>query len=236
MQLLPKKLSPKPGPTGKPPESKSNFSPIIFGAAVVAAVSLIAYQNAYLDQFIGKEKEKHGSLGSSKFSKDKNDVKDDHHVAEPVVLSHSDEEPETSISVVEQAMQSVEPDKDIRQPEALSKTQVENQPHLQDKAELTPQDETMAVKEKDAAENSNKSIEFCEPSASPPVSSEGSVEVESSKWKSSKEKDENVEGTGILSWTSAASEKDEQKALPQQSIIIEDKSEVPLGITILVFL
>ncbi|KAH9718508.1 micos complex subunit mic60 [Citrus sinensis] len=126
-------------------------------------------------------------------------------------------------------MQSVEPDKDIRQPEALSKTPVEDQPHLQDKAELTPQDQTMAVKEKDAAENSNKSIESREPSTSPPVSSEGSIEVESSESKSSKEKDENVQGTGILSQTSAASEKDEQKAFPQQSIIIEDKSENELS-------
>lgn len=231
-----KNVSPKPGPTGKPPESGSNFSPIIFGATVVVGVGLIAYQNGYLDQYIDIEKEKHSSLDSSKFSKDKNDVKDDHHVAEPVVFSHSDEEPKTSISAVEQAMQSVEPHKDIRQPEALSKTPVEDQPHLQDKVELTPQDQTMAVKEKDAAENSNKSIESREPSTSPPVSSEGSVEVESSKSKSNKEKDENVQGTGILSQTSAASEKDEQKAFPQQSIIIEDKSEVPLDITILVFL
>lgn len=224
-----KNVSPKPGPTGKPPESGSNFSPIIFGATVVVGVGLIAYRNGYLDQYIDKEKEKHSSLDSSKFSKDKNDVKDDDHVAEPVVFSHSDEEPKTSISAVEQAMQSVEPHKDIRQPEALSKTPVEDQPHLQDKAELTPQDQTMAVKEKDAAENSNKSIESREPSTSPPVSSEGSVEVESSESKSSKEKDENVQGTGILSQTSAASEKDEQKAFPQQSIIIEDKSENELS-------
>ncbi|ESR41368.1 micos complex subunit mic60 [Citrus sinensis] len=126
-------------------------------------------------------------------------------------------------------MQSVEPHKDIRQPEALSKTPVEDQPHLQDKVELTPQDQTVAVKEKDAAENSNKSIESREPSTSPPVSSEGSVEVESSESKSSKEKDENVQGTGILSQMSAASEKDEQKAFPQQSIIIEDKSENELS-------
>lgn len=231
-----KNVSPKPGPTGKPPKSESNFSPIIFGATVVVGVGLIAYRNGYLDQYIDKEKEKHSSLDSSKFSKDKNDVKDDDHVAEPVVFSHSDEEPKTSISAVEQAMQSVEPDKDIRQPEALSKTPVEDQPHLQDKAELTPQDQTMAVKEKDAAENSNKSIESREPSTSPPASSEGSVEVESSESKSSKEKDENVQGTGILSQTSAASKKDEQKAFPQQSIIIEDKSEVPLDITRLVFL
>lgn len=224
-----KNVSPKPGPTGKPPESGSNFSPIIFGATVVVGVGLIAYRNGYLDQYIDKEKEKHSSLDSSKFSKDKNDVKDDDHVAEPVVFSHSDEEPKTSISAVEQAMQSVEPDKDIRQPEALSKTPVEDQPHLQDKAELTPQDQTMAVKEKDAAENSNKSIESREPSTSPPVSSEGSIEVESSESKSSKEKDENVQGTGILSQTSAASEKDEQKAFPQQSIIIEDKSENELS-------
>lgn len=224
-----KNVSPKPGPTGKPPESGSNFSPIIFGATVVVGVGLIAYQNGYLDQYIDIEKEKHSSLDSSKFSKDKNDVKDDDHVAEPVVFSHSDEEPKTSISAVEQAMQSVEPHKDIRQPEALSKTPVEDQPHLQDKAELTPQDQTMAVKEKDAAENSNKSIESREPSTSPPVSSEGSIEVESSESKSSKEKDENVQGTGILSQTSAASEKDEQKAFPQQSIIIEDKSENELS-------
>lgn len=224
-----KNVSPKPGPTGKPPKSESNFSPIIFGATVVVGVGLIAYRNGYLDQYIDKEKEKHSSLDSSKFSKDKNDVKDDDHVAEPVVFSHSDEEPKTSISAVEQAMPSVEPDKDIRQPEALSKTPVEDQPHLQDKAELTPQDQTMAVKEKDAAENSNKSIESREPSTSPPVSSEGSVEVESSESKSSKEKDENVQGTGILSQTSAASEKDEQKAFPQQSIIIEDKSENELS-------
>lgn len=224
-----KNVSPKPGPTGKPPKSESNFSPIIFGATVVVGVGLIAYRNGYLDQYIDKEKEKHSSLDSSKFSKDKNDVKDDDHVAEPVVFSHSDEEPKTSISAVEQAMQSVEPDKDIRQPEALSKTPVEDQPHLQDKAELTPQDQTMAVKEKDAAENSNKSIESREPSTSPPVSSEGSIEVESSESKSSKEKDENVQGTGILSQTSAASEKDEQKAFPQQSIIIEDKSENELS-------
>ncbi|KAH9718502.1 micos complex subunit mic60 [Citrus sinensis] len=181
-----KNVSPKPGPTGKPPKSESNFSPIIFGATVVVGVGLIAYRNG-------------------------------------------DEEPKTSISAVEQAMQSVEPDKDIRQPEALSKTPVEDQPHLQDKAELTPQDQTMAVKEKDAAENSNKSIESREPSTSPPVSSEGSIEVESSESKSSKEKDENVQGTGILSQTSAASEKDEQKAFPQQSIIIEDKSENELS-------
>lgn len=224
-----KNVSPKPGPTGKPPKSESNFSPIIFGATVVVGVGLIAYQNGYLDQYIDIEKEKHSSLDSSKFRKDKNDVKDDHHVAEPVVFSHSDEEPKTSISAVEQAMQSVEPHKDIRQPEALSKTPVEDQPHLQDKAELTPQDQTMAVKEKDAAENSNKSIESREPSTSPPVSSEGSIEVESSESKSSKEKDENVQGTGILSQTSAASEKDEQKAFPQQSIIIEDKSENELS-------
>ncbi|KAH9669895.1 micos complex subunit mic60 [Citrus sinensis] len=181
-----KNVSPKPGPTGKPPESGSNFSPIIFGATVVVGVGLIAYQNG-------------------------------------------DEEPKTSISAVEQAMQSVEPHKDIRQPEALSKTPVEDQPHLQDKVELTPQDQTVAVKEKDAAENSNKSIESREPSTSPPVSSEGSVEVESSESKSSKEKDENVQGTGILSQMSAASEKDEQKAFPQQSIIIEDKSENELS-------
>ncbi|KAL9462049.1 hypothetical protein AB3S75_000113 [Citrus x aurantiifolia] len=224
-----KNVSPKPGPTGKPPKSESNFSPIIFGATVVVGVGLIAYRNGYLDQYIDKEKEKHSSLDSSKFSKDKNDVKDDNHVAEPVAFSHSDEEPKTSISAVEQAMQSVEPDKDIRQPEALSKTPVADQPHLQDKAELTPQDQTMAVKEKDAAENSNKSIESREPSTSPPVSSEGSVEVESSESKSSKEKDENVQGTGILSQTSAASEKDEQKAFPQQSITIEDKSENELS-------
>ncbi|KAH9669900.1 micos complex subunit mic60 [Citrus sinensis] len=224
-----KNVSPKPGPTGKPPESGSNFSPIIFGATVVVGVGLIAYQNGYLDQYIDIEKEKHSSLDSSKFRKDKNDVKDDHHVAEPVVFSHSDEEPKTSISAVEQAMQSVEPHKDIRQPEALSKTPVEDQPHLQDKVELTPQDQTVAVKEKDAAENSNKSIESREPSTSPPVSSEGSVEVESSESKSSKEKDENVQGTGILSQMSAASEKDEQKAFPQQSIIIEDKSENELS-------
>lgn len=224
-----KNVSPKPGPRGKPPESKSNFSPIIVGAAVVAGVGLIAYQNGYLDQYIGKEKEKHSSLDSSKFSKDKNDVKDDHRVAEPVVFSHSDEEPKTSISAVEQTMQSVEPDKDIRQPEALNKMPVEDQPHLQDQAELTPQDQTMAVKEKDVVENSNKSIEPYEPSASPPVSSEGSVEVESSESKTSKEKDENFQGTGILSQTSAASEKDEQKALPQQSVITEDKSENDLS-------
>lgn len=230
-----KNATPKPGPTGKPPESKSNFSPIIVGAAVVAGVGLITYQNGYLDQYIGKEKEKHSSLDSSKFSEYKNDVKDDHHAAEPVVSSHSDEEPKTSSSVVEQALQSVEPNKDLPQTEALSNTPVEDQSHLQDKAELTPKDRTMAVKENDAAENSNKSIESQEPSTSPPVSSEGSVEVESSESKTSKERDKNVQGTGILSQASAAPEKDEQKASPQQ-IIIEDKSEVPMDITKLVIL
>lgn len=180
-----------------------------------------------MDQYVGKEKEKHSSLDSSKFSEDKNNVKDDHHAAEPMVSSHSDEEPKTSSSVVEQAMQSVEPDKDLTQPESLSKMPVEDQFHLEDKAELTPEDQTM--KEKDLAENSNKSVESHEPSTSPPLSSEGSVEVESSESKTSRVKNENVQGTGILSQVSAAPEKDEQKALPQQSIIVEDKSEDDLS-------
>lgn len=229
----PLNASPKPGPTGKPPESKGNFSKVVVGTAVVVAgAGLLAYQNGYLDQYIGKEKEKHDSLDSIELSEGKKDVKDDQHLLEPTVSSHSDEEPKTSSPVTEQAVQSVETDKDFPQPKTLSKMPVEDQARLQDKAELTSEDLEIPVKENDTAENSNKSVASDEQSMSPPISSEGSVEMESSEPKTREKSDDEVQGTEIHSQASVVPEEKEQKTLREEHIVTEEKSEVPMAFTI----
>ncbi|KAJ4715655.1 Formation of crista junctions 1 [Melia azedarach] len=226
----PLNASPKPGPTGKPPESKGNFSKVVVGTAVVVAgAGLLAYQNGYLDQYIGKEKEKHDSLDSIELSEGKKDVKDDQHLLEPTVSSHSDEEPKTSSPVTEQAVQSVETDKDFPQPKTLSKMPVEDQARLQDKAELTSEDLEIPVKENDTAENSNKSVASDEQSMSPPISSEGSVEMESSEPKTREKSDDEVQGTEIHSQASVVPEEKEQKTLREEHIVTEEKSEEALG-------
>ncbi|KAL5753609.1 hypothetical protein ACOSP7_021829 [Xanthoceras sorbifolium] len=217
-------------PTGKPPESKGSVSKVVVGTAVVAAAALLAYQNGYLDRYIGKENA----------VKDGNAVKDAQHVAEPIVSSYSDKEPNTSspvgepivsshsaeepntLSAVEQAVQNVETDKDIPQPKTLSKRPME------DKPDSTPE-ATIPMEEKNLAKSSNNSMVSYEQSASPPPSSEGSVEKESTESKTSKEPDEEVQVTVISSQTSVIRENDEQKTMPKQHILLEDKYEDALG-------
>ncbi|KAL5818278.1 hypothetical protein ACOSQ4_022120 [Xanthoceras sorbifolium] len=216
-------------PTGKPPESKGSVSKVVVGTAVVAAAALLAYQNGYLDRYIGKENA----------VKDGNAVKDAQHVAEPIVSSYSDKEPNTSspvgepivsshsaeepntLSAVEQAVQNVETDKDIPQPKTLSKRPME------DKPDSTPE-ATIPMEEKNLAKSSNNSMVSYEQSASPP-SSEGSVEKESTESKTSKEPDEEAQITVISSQTSVIRENDEQKTMPKQHILLEDKYEDALG-------
>ncbi|KAK4849020.1 hypothetical protein QYF36_019894 [Acer negundo] len=226
--------SSKSGLMGKPPESKGSVSKVVVGTAVVAGAALLAYQNGYLDKYIGgKEKEKHNSLDSTKFNDDGNAVKDAEHMVEsivssysdkepntltplvePIVSSHSAEEPNTSGSAVEQAVQNVESGKDIPQPKTSSEIQVEG---------------TIPVEEKFLGKSSNDSVVSNEQNASPPLSSERSIEKEGSESKTSKEPGEKAQVTIISSQASAIPEKVEQKTMLTQHIISEDKYEDALG-------
>ncbi|KAK2655903.1 hypothetical protein Ddye_008955 [Dipteronia dyeriana] len=216
--------SSKSGPTGKPSESNGSVSKVVVGTAVVAGAALLAYHNGYLDQYIGgKEKEKHNSLDSDKFNDDGNAVKVSSHsdkepntltpLVESIVSSHSAGEPNTSDSAVEQAVQNVETGKDIPQPKTSSEIQVEG---------------TIPAEEKYLGKSYNDSVVSSEQNASPPQSSEGSVEKEGSESNTSKD-DENAQVTVISSRASAIPEKDEQKKMPTQHIISEDRYEDALG-------
>ncbi|KAJ0041005.1 hypothetical protein Pint_26672 [Pistacia integerrima] len=220
----------KPSPTGKRPESKGNLSTLVVGTTVIAGAALLAYQSGYLDQYIGKENDKRKSVDLPKFNDGKNTLKDAQHSVEPIVSSHSDEGPKTA---VEQALQNVQTDKDLPQPGTLNEIPVENQSHLQDKADLAPEDGTKPV-EKDLAESFNKSMESDIQSSSSPISSEESVQRESPESKTIKEPEE-VQATSTSTQVSVVPDKDEetkkheQKTMPHQHIITEDKSEDALG-------
>ena len=49
-----KNVTPKPGSAGGPPESKSGFSEVVLGSAVIGGAVLVAYQTGYLDQYFGE--------------------------------------------------------------------------------------------------------------------------------------------------------------------------------------
>ncbi|KAJ0097619.1 hypothetical protein Patl1_27346 [Pistacia atlantica] len=165
----------KPGPTGKRPESKGNLSTVVVGTTVIAGAALLVYQSGYLDQYIGKENEN-------------------------AMSSHSDEE---GLKLLwSKLCRMFRTDKDLPQPGTLNEIPVENQSHLQDKADLAPEDE--------------------------------SVQRESPESKTIKEPKE-VQATSISTQVSVVPDKDEetkkheQKTMPHQHIITEDKSEDALG-------
>ncbi|XP_022751050.1 uncharacterized protein LOC111299841 [Durio zibethinus] len=164
-----KNATPKPGSAGGPPESKSGFSKVVIGSAVIGGAVLVAYQAGYLDQYLGEGPKV--SFDSTKIGLDEKNEKDIQ-----VVSSHNEEI--NKLTPYEDLLeQKVATSIDLPpQHEISSETQGENKSNVEDKSNETLGESTTPVPEKALSEYSQSSLPSADHSVDVAVSAEGNLE------------------------------------------------------------
>ncbi|XVF17179.1 hypothetical protein REPUB_Repub10bG0097300 [Reevesia pubescens] len=165
-----KNATPKPGSAEVPPESKSGFSKVVLGSAVIGGAVLVAYQAGYLDQYLGEGQGRKVSIDSMKIGFDEKDEKDIQ------VGSSHNEEVNKLTSSVDFPEQEAATHIDLPpQPTTSSETQGENESNEEDKSNETLGESTTPVPEKALPEYSQSSLPSTDHSVDAAVSAEGNL-------------------------------------------------------------
>ncbi|XWS44875.1 hypothetical protein CRYUN_Cryun15aG0087100 [Craigia yunnanensis] len=159
-----KNATPRPGSAGGPPESKSWFSKVVIGSAVIGGAVLVAYQAGYLDQYLGEGPK--FSIDSRKIGFDEKDEKDIQ------VVSSDYEDINKLTPYMDLPEQKVATHIDLPQPETSSEAEGENQSNVEDKWNETLGESTTPVPEKALPEYSQSSLPSADHSADAAVSDE----------------------------------------------------------------
>ncbi|KAL4354469.1 hypothetical protein GQ457_06G043560 [Hibiscus cannabinus] len=203
--------TPNPGSAGGPPESKSGFSRVVIGSAVIVGAAFVAYQAGYLDQYLGEVPK--SSIDSKKIGFDDKDEQDiqffSSHTEEIKGLSpHVDlheQEDATRIDLSSQL-------------ETSSETPGLNQPNADGKSNGlngTLGDSTLAGPEKPVPEFSQSSLPSADRSADVDVSAEGKLENADSETASMPNKD--AQDIQLDGQSSATPGEEEAKAVAPHS-------------------
>ncbi|GMI99412.1 hypothetical protein like AT4G39690 [Hibiscus trionum] len=160
--------TPNPGSAGVPPESKSGFSRVVLGSAVIVGAAFFAYQTGYLDRYLGEVPK--SSIDSTKIGFDD---KDEQNIQ--VVSSHNEEikglTPHVDLHEQEDATSIDLPS----QLETSSETPGLIQPNADGKSNGALGDSTMPGPEKPVPEYSQSSLPSADHSADADVSAGGNL-------------------------------------------------------------
>lgn len=233
------KAPPKPGSTGKPPESRSSLPKVIFGSVAVGAVFFAAYQNGYLDQILGKQP--HGPLREDKIGFEYRDVKDIQKPAGQLDTRGSEElnkfdnqhpgeqlgslESQESSKLSPDADQKSEGLSDIPHFEPLSEIQGVDQSQVQDKPDITPVEGISPAQEKEVSE---LRAESSDQSTESGISSKESPDIKSTEEDTGKAPNE-IHTAPVSTQDGAVLQESDTKTLPHQHISTENRPEDTLG-------
>ncbi|KAF4400531.1 hypothetical protein G4B88_023324 [Cannabis sativa] len=222
-----KNAPPEPKSTGKPPESSGSFPKVVFGSVLIGAAVMAAYQTGYLDQYIGR-KDQQDSLNLVKDEVENKDDKDIQKLVDQFVngeeLDDASEKDVTEKDVTEKdASEKIETQSDHPIVEALSNSQGDIQPQVQEKPKTNP--EEVAIKEKDVTDFPQSSMTSEDHISNSGTASEGSVEVKSAEENSNMGSNEEVQTSPVSIETSNAEKESEAKEAPPVQFTVEEREE-----------
>ena len=218
-----KNASPEPSSTGKPPESGSSLSKVVFGSAVVGAAVFAAYQTGYLDQFIGG-KYQQDSLKSVKDDAENKDDKDSQKLEDHSVFPDSKETKE--VADASEEAEKIETPSDHPPVEDLRGSQDRVQSEVQEKSETTPEEVAIPIKEKELPDYLERSTISDDQSSNSGISSEGNVDVKSAEENTDKGSNEEVQTSPVFTQANKAEEESKVKVVPPVHLTPEEREKV----------
>ncbi|XP_060969999.1 MICOS complex subunit MIC60, mitochondrial [Cannabis sativa] len=217
-----KNAPPEPKSTGKPPESSGSFPKVVFGSVLIGAAVMAAYQTGYLDQYIGR-KDQQDSLNLVKDEVENKDDKDIQKLVDQFVNGEELDDASEKDVTEKDASEKIETQSDHPIVEALSNSQGDVQPQVQEKPKTNP--EEVAIKEKDVTDLPQSSMTSEDHISNSGTASEGSVEVKSAEENINMGSNEEVQTSPVSIETSNAEKESEAKEAPPVQFTVEEREE-----------